>query len=209
MTLLSERRSCLPCGHGAHSQCRHHPNADGSSWIEDPKTGEKRLVLYEGETYGGKGKGAEIPRPPCACEVGSHVGEPGTCNNWKMTDSGGYFRCGKPAKGTIPVQSFGGKENVEVCGIHLYADRKKRANDVKWRAERDAKSKRQDTERSNSKASYAWAERLATEFHLPVKGIHNSADEILVGLSPETTYELLSRVRSLLDEVYDTHPFTD
>ncbi len=173
--------------------------------MKDPDTGEKRLALFEGGIYGNVGRGAELPRPPCQCEAADHIGEPGTCYVFTTNYN---IRCGKPSKGEIVGYKKWGSEafTIEACGLHLAAHKRKKDNNAKWNAQRKARSKRDQLIRSNSKASEMWAEKLQTEFGLPAETLHNST-KLRVKLSPEEAYKILDEVRSMLDEVYETHPF--
>jgi len=156
--------------------------------------------------YGGKGRGAEIPRPPCQCEAADHVGEPGTCSIYTTNYN---TRCGKPAKGVIPRyrgQFERTPHEVEACGLHLGAHKRKQNNDAKWEAQRKARREKSRLMEYNSKASEMWAEKLQIEFGLPTETLHNSS-KLRVKLSPEEAYKILDEVRSMLDEVYETHPF--
>lgn len=119
---LREASSCLPCLRGAHHLCRHFPN-------------------------GGRYTGGDRSEP-CLCEQGGHVATDGTCCQ-TILDNWSSRRCGKPAKGSIPTTSTwgyeGGKSDggheAPVCGVHLAAYRKRRANDEARRiadGERDA-----------------------------------------------------------------------
>jgi len=164
------------------------------------------MALYEKGVYGGKGRGAEIPRPPCQCEAADHVGEPGTCYVYTANYN---TRCSKPAKGEITTRStWGGKIEltVEACGLHIGAHKRKKANDAKWKAQTEARREKDRLMEFNSKASEMWAEKLRTEFRLPTETLHNSS-KLRVKLSPEEAYKILDEVRSMLDEVYEIHPF--
>lgn len=203
-SLLASSRSCDRCAHGNHGQCLHHPAADGSSWVEDPDTGKRRLTLFEGGVFSYQGRGAEIPRPPCQCEAADHIGEPGTCSVYTTNYND---RCGRPAKGIVPRGNrYETTYEVEACGLHLAAFKRKKANDAKWKAQNEARREKDQLIRSNSKASEMWAEKLQTEFGLPAETLHNST-KLRVKLSPEEAYKILDGVRSMLDDVYEDHPF--
>lgn len=174
--------------------------------MTDPETDERRLALYEGGVYGYQGRGAEIPKPPCECEAADHIGEPGTCSVYTTNYN---TRCGKPAKGVISKyreQFEGAPHEVEACGLHRAAHKRKKDNDAKWKAQAKARSEKDQLIRSNSEASEMWAEKLQTEFGLPTETLHNST-KLRVKLSPEEAYKILDEVRSMLDEVYENHPF--
>lgn len=164
------------------------------------------MAIFEGGIFSYVGRGAEIPRPPCQCEAADHIGEPGTCSIYTTNYN---TRCGKPAKGEITKQSTWGETielTVEACGLHLGAHKRKQNNDAKWEAQRKARSEKDQLIRSNSKASEMWAEKLQTEFGLPAETLHNST-KLRVKISPEEAYKILDEVRSMLNEVYETHPF--
>lgn len=204
-SLLASSRSCDRCARGSHGQCLHHPAADGSSWVEDPKTGKKRLAIFEGGVFSYRGRGIEIPRPPCQCEAADHIGEPGTCSIYTTNYN---TRCGKPAKGEIVGYRKWGFEavTVEACGLHLAAHKRRKDNDAKWKAQNEARRKKDQLIQSNSKASEMWAEKLQEEFGLPTTQLRNQS-KLRVALSPEEAYKILDKVRSMLDEIYEDHPF--
>lgn len=195
--------SCLPCAAGDHEGCRHNPDKErGTEYLSD----ERRWVKYEGD--GRYGNRKEIPRDPCLCETGGHVGDPGTCNATVLDEFGSY-RCSKPTKGMMPQTKFSyGREapQVEVCGIHLSGYNRRIKNDQirqeKWEADRE----RSKAVEGAKKASNDWAQRLRDEFSLPVEGL-SAGVEIRCSISPEQAYSILDKVRSMLDEVYEDHPF--
>ncbi len=206
--ILVEQKSCLPCMHGDHLVCRDHPNKDGAIWEKDSETGERRLVLrkrgYEGEARGGE----ERLRPPCQCEAGGHEGAPGTCYAFSLGDWGSY-RCGRPVKGTIKLRSSFSQSEIEIeaCGIHIAARNRVLVNDKKRENKFAARRELEAADKAAGQASEDWAAKLADEFGLPVEAMKVGSGTIKVELSPEPAYAILDEVRTLLDEVYENHPF--
>ena len=113
-------------------------------------------------------------------------------------------------KGIITTTNSIGREEVEleVCGLHLGAYKRKVNLDVKRAEESAEESAERDKINNASKASMDWAEKLRVEFGLPVEGLPANRDaKIRCEISPEQAYKVLDEVRSLLDEVYQEHPF--
>ena len=211
---LTLRKSCRPCVQGYHNSCRHHPDKDGSYWVTDDD-GTRRLAFFEGGIYNEKGRGREIPRPPCQCEADNHRGNPGTCGMWMSADWGDGARCGKmPIRATKKVQvglgGYGDEREIEVelCGLHNGVQKRLEANAAKRREENRIRNEKRERIKNATHASMDWAEKLREEFGLPVEGMAAGRDEMIrVEMSPEEAYKILDGVRSMLDEVYEEHPF--
>lgn len=209
--LLASSRSCSRCQRGAHHKCLQHPAADGAHWYDefdedgnpilDDKGYQKRR-LYKRDPLTKE----EIPREPCECMVLDHIGEPGTCSQFGTEY---HVRCGRPAKGTITLNRYGGgKYEIEVCGIHLAAQKRKDKTNEEYRAQAEAMRERALREKEIASASTDWAQKIREEFGLPVEALPPRSDmKIRVALSPEEAYAVLDKVRSLLDEVFEEHPF--
>lgn len=133
---LDRTRACFPCMHGDHNACRHHP---------------------EGQRF--SAAGSEKGKP-CDCEASGHTLGAGTCASWISGDRGDGRRCDKPSKGIWSEERSrfasgkGETYAVELCGVHLAARRKRKANDearaVQWEADSLARQHRKESvERCN------------------------------------------------------------
>ena len=96
------------------------------------------------------------------------------CKELVTLDPGARFAsfkvCGRDAKGQ--GQGKAGQGLVWKCGIHLAAERRRKANDVKWKTERDASSANSDRAKLagdilqelgvDSRAYFSWQDGRST-----------------------------------------------
>jgi hypothetical protein len=135
--VLNERYTCSACLRGRHHEC--HVIKKKHSFTE-------RKVLSETQ---------------CQCKRRGHRVGKGTCSEYTHSDSWQSHRCSKPAKGTWKIHEGHPREyEVELCGIHLAARRRRKATDEKHAAEFKAMREQWDREDAEARRADEVAPKL-------------------------------------------------
>lgn len=184
--------SCLPCQRGEHNNCRH------------AQDGRQFTSMH--------------PLGTCYCEHKNHdlPHWKGTCSAWVSGDWGGGHRCGKKAKGTlVQAQDFGNSlrdrktVEIEVCGIHLAARRRREANDAKRAEERRVENEARDAD-GRAKAAAEDHAAILRGKGFKVAVVKDRETKLwMVGFQGETAVALVDRFEGAMREIGGAEAFAE
>jgi hypothetical protein len=163
-TWLTEYECCWQCLHGDHARC--------TGTAHSTRLSQRNEV-------------------PCRCAGEGHpVAQ--TCCIFLSGRSVLRQRCGKPAKGTRPLNRLSNAAEVPACGVHLAAYRREEANERQRAADAEARAERYKRAAERRDASAVWAARLVDEFGVSATACRDTnAPCVLVLVDPEQLYDLL------------------